>query len=147
LRSRDGETKEITADSYRARLLALSLGIVVANVLLFFKFPIEVSYLLPAAFFFLLIAGATLFRRSLVLSALLLFTIFSGDVVRLDLLQHNGPGYTAGAHVHVSAGAGAIAEDVASRQRFMACRNLRCWSLQSGYPPSTKFAEIPGTAH
>ncbi len=146
-RSRGKMVKEIEPGSYRARLFAASLGILVANVALFFKFPIEVSYLLPAAFFFLLIAGATLFQRSLVLSSLLLFTIFSGDVVRLDLLRHNGPGYTAGAHVHVSADEGAIAEDVASRQRFMDCRNLRCWSLQSGYPPSTKFAVIPGTAH
>jgi len=122
-RKRRPDQTEI-ADKRRA---ALCLGYLLANLLLFLRYPIEYFYLLPALFFFLLLAGATLFAQSRPLALALLIPVLSADFVLPTFVAPNAPGRSTGAHIHFAIEPGLVVADSAERIRYKDCKDWKCF--------------------
>jgi hypothetical protein len=108
-------------------LIAILCGYVVGNLFLFFKFPVEISYLVPDIFCFLLLAGRYLFvsRTSAVL---LLLAILSLNFVQPQFAAPNIPGHATGAHLHFSLQPGQLLSDVTERGFYIGCMDEACWN-------------------
>ena len=124
-RRRRGKTVEL--DASFTRTITLFWGFVIANLLLFFKFPIEISYLIPAIFFFLLIAGSTFFQRSFSWTVALLVSILSLNFLLPSFAQPNIPGRSTTAHLHFAWEPGMLIEDVRSRRQYLGCKDAACY--------------------
>ena len=130
------------ADSPRARLqngqthllAVIALGVLLGNLALFWKFPIEVSYAIPAAFFFLLLAGGTYLasaKRTLIVLSL---AILSLNFVLFSLAEPNIPGMATGARLHFSITEGTLVQDVRDRIAVISCRSNACWMEHGTLP-------------
>jgi hypothetical protein len=109
------------------QLVSLCIGYLLANLLLFLRYPIEYFYLLPALFFFLLLAGATLFAESRRLTLALFVAVLSADLVLPTLVAPNTPGRSTGAHIHFSLQPGLVVSDSAERIKYRDCDNWKCF--------------------
>ncbi|WP_142988223.1 hypothetical protein [Granulicella rosea] len=114
-------------DSEHAKLMAISAGFFLSNVALFLKFPIEVSYLIPGIFFFLLLAGATIFQERRWLGFALFAAIGSLNLVTPVFAQPNIPGLATSARLHIALNAGTLSADVKTRRMFLGCEDAICW--------------------
>jgi hypothetical protein len=119
------------------RIQALCWGFVVGNLVLYLKYPIEVSYLIPGLFFFLLIAGSTILERSRGLVIALLLAIASLNFVLPSFMEPNIPGRATGARAHFSWNEGTLVEDVKIRRLLIGCETNDCWNAHSPWasPP------------
>ena len=106
-----------SATDYRARANPIFAGIVLFNLLLFFRFPIEISYLIPAAFFSLLLLGMTLLAKGRLVTVAFMLAIVSLNLVTPQLGQPNIPGRSTDAKLHFALRPGEMIEDV--HQRFL----------------------------
>jgi hypothetical protein len=106
-----------SATDYRARANPIFAGIVLFNLLLFFRFPIEISYLIPAAFFSLLLLGMTLLAKGRLVTVAFMLAIVSLNLVTPQLAQPNIPGRSTDAKFHFALRPGEMIEDV--HQRFL----------------------------
>jgi len=112
---------------YRAAAVPIFLGMVIANLLLYLKYPIEISYLIPAAFFGLLLLGISLLARSRALAIAFLAATFSLDLVTPQLAAPNIPGKATDATFHPTLQPGAIPEDVRLRIVLRSCDTYICY--------------------
>jgi hypothetical protein len=106
---------------------ALFVAIVAANLGLFLLYPIEISYLLPAAFFALLLLARRLQSRPLtcaLLAATLTFNLISPQLVAPDT-----PGRATAAHFHPAVLPGPLVEDIRLRLALRGCADYRCYYL------------------
>ena len=106
-----------SATDYRARANPIFAGIVLFNLLLFFRFSIEISYLIPAAFFSLLLLGMTLLAKDRLVTVAFMLAIVSLNLVTPQLGQPNIPGRSTDAKLHFALRPGEMIEDV--HQRFL----------------------------
>jgi hypothetical protein len=109
------------------QLTFLCAGYLLANVLLFLRYPIEYFYLIPAIFFFLLLAGATLFAQSLRLTLALFLAVLSVDFVLPRFVAPNAPGHSTGAHLRLGFQPGLVVADSAERIKYIGCNNWKCF--------------------
>jgi len=109
------------------QLIFIAAGYLLANLLLFLRYPIEYFYLLPALFSFLLLAGATLFAQSRRLSLALLLTVLSADFVLPTVVAPNAPGRSTGARLHIGVEPGLVLADSAERIRYIGCADWKCF--------------------
>ena len=112
---------------YRARAMPILLGIIFANALLFLRYPIEISYLIPAAFFLLLLLGTRLERKSAAIAVFL--AILSLNFVTPQFARPNNPGHATGAALHPSVEPGILIEDIRLRLTVRQCEDYRCFFL------------------
>lgn len=112
-------------------LSVLCLGYLVGNLVLFFRYPIEFYYLIPATFFFLLLAGITLFRSSRVLTVALLFSILSFDFVWPIFVRPNVPGHSTGARLHFGVDPGIVILDTRGRLNVRDCHDSACFTQRN----------------
>ena len=110
------------------QLVFLSTGYVVANLLLFLRYPIEYFYLLPAVFFFLLLAGATLFAQSRRLALALFIAVLSTDFVLPTFVAPNAPDHSTGARLHIGVAPGLVLADSAERIKYIGCNDWKCFN-------------------
>lgn len=103
------------------------LGIIVANSILFLRYPIEISYLLPVAFFLLLLVGMKLEKKIVAIATLLL--ILSLNFVTPQFAKPNIPGRATGASFHPSLESGILIEDIRLRLKVRQCEDYRCYFL------------------
>ena len=113
--------------SDRARVAVLCLGYFLGNVFLFLCYPIEYFYLVPAAFFFLLLAGITIFQHSRPLTVALLMSILSFTFVWPIFVRPNIPGRSTGAYFHIGVDPGFVVDDVRMRRKVKHCRDYDCF--------------------
>jgi hypothetical protein len=125
---REDQQKRETSNPSITRTLVLFWGFVLANVILFFKFPVEISYLIPAVFFFLLIAGSTFFRSSVPLTIAMFLSVFSLNFVLPSFAQPNIPGRSTSAHLRFAWEPGMLLEDIHSRRLYIGCRDAACYN-------------------
>lgn len=111
----------------RTRAIPVFLGLIAANALLFLRYPIEISYLLPAALFLLLLVGMKIQSKPIAISALL--AIFSLNFVTPQFAQPNIPGHATGASLHPSLEPGILIEDIRLRLSVRQCTDYRCYFL------------------
>lgn len=117
----------ISQSTYRTKSLPIFVGILLANALLFLRYPIEISYLLPAGFFLLLLLGTKLQSREFAVATFL--AIFSLNLVTPQFAQPNIPGHATGATFHLSLDPGILIEDVRLRRSVQKCEDYRCYFL------------------
>jgi hypothetical protein len=133
LRKRPEPTPSETLDARRLR--AIAWGLLVGNLVLYFKYPIEVSYLIPALFYFLLLAGSTVFREARGWLIVMLACILSLNVVLPSLAQPNTPGKATDAKLHLSFVSGTLIQDVNARLTLIGCSTAKCWESRSANQP------------
>lgn len=109
------------------QLVFLSTGYLLANLLLFLRYPIEYFYLLPALFYFLLLTGTTLFAQSRRLALALFITVLSADLVLPTFVAPNAPGHSTGARLHIGIEPGLVLADSAERIRYIGCSDWKCF--------------------
>jgi len=107
----------------------------ISNVFLFLKFPLEISYLLPGALFFLLFVGITLFNGRRWMTLVLLLAILSADLITLQVLAPNIPNQATGAKLDPALVSGQLIHDVAVRRSLMSCDTFACWNKLWGDKP------------
>jgi predicted CDP-diglyceride synthetase/phosphatidate cytidylyltransferase len=100
---------------------------VIANLLLFLRFPIEVSYLIPAAFFLLLLLGTNLLARSRAVAWAFLVAVFSLNFVTPQLVTPDTPGRATGARLHFALAPGTMIDDVRLRRALRGCGDYNCY--------------------
>jgi hypothetical protein len=113
------------------QLIVLCFGYPVGNLVLFFRYPIEFYYLIPATFFFLLLGGISIFRLSRPLAVALLVSILSFDFVWPIFVRPNIPGKSTGARLHLGLDRGILLMDVRDRIKVRACRDSDCFNERS----------------
>ena len=123
---RRGAASPSQAD-FNRRAVAVFLGIIVANSLLFLRYPIEISYLLPAGFFLLLLVGIRMQRKAVAIATLV--AILSLNFVTPQFAQPNIPGHATGASFHPSLEPGILIEDIRLRMKVRQCEDYRCYFL------------------
>jgi len=123
---RRGQMSSPGSDFHR-RAIAVFLGVIVANSILFLWYPIEISYLLPAAFFLLLLVGMKLEKKIVAIATLLL--ILSLNFVTPQFARPNIPGHATGATFHPSLEPGILVEDIRFRLKVRQCEDYRCYFL------------------
>lgn len=110
----------------------ICFGAFAGGIVLFAKFPMEVSYLLPGMVFLVLIMGLTLFhssRKSIlaVLCGIILFNFFS-----VSFAKPNIPFHATNAKLTFSPESGVLVEDIKIRRKAMKCETNDCWVKEVG---------------
>jgi hypothetical protein len=113
------------------RLAVLCLGYLLGNLVLFMRYPIEFFYLIPATYFFLLLAGITIFAYSRALATALLAAILSFDFVWPIFVRPNVPGRSTGARLHFGFAPGIVIGDTRDRMKVMHCHDSVCFTEDS----------------
>lgn len=113
------------------QLSVLCCGYLVGNLVLFFRYPIEFYYLIPATFFFLLLAGTTLFRNSRALTVALLVSILSFDFVWPIFVRPNIPGRSTGARLSFGVDPGILIMDARARIKVRDCHDSACFTQRN----------------
>jgi len=119
-------TPEAVTD-YHRRAFPIFGGIILVNAILFFDWPIEISYLIPAAYFLLLILSTTLLARTRWLTIAFLTATLSANFVTLQLAVPNAPGRSTSAHFQPALKPGQLVEDIHERDAVRHCETYDCW--------------------
>ena len=123
---RRGQMSSPGSDFHR-RAIAVFVGIIVANSILFLWYPIEISYLIPTAFFLLLLVGMKLEKKIVAIATLLL--ILSLNFVTPQFARPNILGHATDASFHPSLQPGVLIEDIRLRLKVRQCEDYRCYFL------------------
>ena len=107
---------------------AIFLGAFGGNIVIFAKFPLEVSYLLPGMVFFLLVAGISFLSSSRMgivasLCGIVVFNFFS-----VSLAKPNIPLHATDAKLTLSPRSGVLVEDIRIRLKAKRCDSVPCWA-------------------
>lgn len=109
-------------------------GAWVGNIVLFAKFPLEVSYLLPGAVFFVLLAGMSFLHTRNQMLAVLCATV-SFNFVMISFAKPNIPLHATNARLSFNVEEGVLLEDIAIRIRAKKCSTGRCWEKYAAAQP------------
>lgn len=115
---------------------AIFLGAFLGDILLFAKFPVEVSYLLSGLFFFMLMGGRSFLNSSragaiVVLCGIVIFNFFS-----ISFAKPNIPMHATNARLSISLQRGILLEDIQLRMKVKSCETNACWSKKAGTQPA-----------
>jgi hypothetical protein len=130
----------LEAVAFRHQATPIFLAIILANFLLFLRYPIEISYLIPAAFFVLLLLGTKLQSKPLAIAFLL--ATLSLNLITPQLAQPNIPGRATSAALHPSLQPGVLIEDIRLRLALRNCEDYRCYYLHF-HPGSHELDRVP----
>jgi hypothetical protein len=141
-RLRWGPTESTPPSPYRQRATPIFLGMLLTNLLLFLIYPIEISYLIPAAFFALLLLGATLLARSRTVAATFFLAVFSLNILTPQLAA---PDPSISARIRPSLQPGLLVEDVRHREALRLCTDYACFYAVAhpNGPPLRYFGPKP----
>lgn len=120
---------------YRRRAWPIFAGAVLLNLALFFEWSIEISYLIPAAFFGLLLLGITLLARRRWATVAVTVAIVSANFLTLQIVVPNVPGRSTGANFVPALKRGEMLEDIDERSAVRSCADKLCWGKNNIEPP------------
>ena len=122
---------------YRQRATPIFLGITLANLLLFLIYPIEISYLVPAAFFALLLLGNTIFAASRTLTIAFLTAVISLNLITPQILTP--------ASLRPALQPGILIQDIRQRRVLRSCADYACFYAHThpNGPPLQYFGPKP----
>lgn len=126
-----GRLKLIIKD--KREFVLAAMGVVTGTTLLYLKYPIEHSYLLPGLPFLLLLVGIVLNKSPKWQPYLLLISTLSFWVVSFPIAIPNIPGKASDASIGFHIEQGPLAVDIRKRILLMGCHTLQCYGerLQS----------------
>ena len=111
----------------KSRLGIAAAGASIGNFILFAKYPIEISYLLPFLFFSLLLLGIYLGSESRNYLIAILVTTVSYSFINLSIAKPNIPGSASDASFGFFMEHGVLMQDISARLKIIDCSNMRCW--------------------
>lgn len=123
-------------DPRAPKALSIFLGAFLGNLVLFGKFPVEVSYLLPGVVFFLLLAGISFLDHSRAGSIAVLCGVLSFNVFSISLAKPNIPLRATNAQVSISPEPGLLLEDIRIRLQAKPCDSVACWAESVNQQPA-----------
>ncbi len=112
------------------RLAGLCLLALLGLQALFFRYPIEVEYLLPTLPFWLILVGLGLPRRRE--AVILILVILSYNLVNLNLAQPDAPGQASRATLGVWLEPGYLVRESSARLALLGCDSHACYDQRSG---------------
>ncbi len=121
-------------DSTTRPYFIVILGILAGNALLFWRYPIEVSYIIPVSLFLFLLLGTSIFANAPRTLAILAISIFSLNVILFEFAAPNIPGMATGARFHFAVTVGTMVQDVRDRLPVRNCTTNDCWILRGSLP-------------
>lgn len=121
---------------YRERAMPLIAGGIVGAVILFFKYPIETSYLIPGETFLLILLSVSLLAWRRWFTIAVLAAVLGANLVTIQLAQPNIPGQATAATLHFALRNGQMVDCVKERIRLLHCRTEGCWSDPDSAQPS-----------
>ena len=121
------------------RLVWLCLLALLGLQALFFRYPIEVEYLLPTLPFWLILAGLALpERRQVILLAVL---IFSYNFVNLNLAKPDAPGQASRATLGIWLEPGYLLQESTTRLILLGCDSRSCYNERIERRPEREFED------
>ena len=133
--------KNLTGTAWR-RVAACCAAVVGAYLLLFFQFPVELQYLLPALPAVLILLGIGLTDRPMVLSAFGV-VLASYALVNVNIARPDRPDNATGAAVGLWVEPGLVLKHAQRRAALRHCRTTAEWMATTGYVPPTQPAGRP----
>ena len=121
------------ADPATSRRVAICGGFCGGGLILFARYPIDIGYLIPAVFFFLLTVGASWFRHSPQLVPALFLAILSLNFIRPEVARPNAANRATSAHLRPGLAPGEMLLDLHSRRAVIGCHDRSCWYAQSDW--------------
>ncbi len=115
---------------------SMFLGAFLADLILFGKFPIEVSYLLPGLVFFLLLAGASFLKVSRAGIIAVLCGIISFNFLSIFFAKPNVPMHATNAKLSIGLRQGVLLEDIGIRLKAKPCQSVSCWQKKVNELPA-----------
>jgi hypothetical protein len=116
----------------RRDLVVAAIGATIGTVLLFVKYPIEHSYLLPALPFLLILLGLVIDRAPSWQPWLFVAALVSFWFVSFPLATPDERRYATDATIGLKVERGALLMDVRERLTLMGCRTLACYDERKG---------------
>ncbi len=113
--------------SYTARLVPLLWGGLAGTFILFFIFPIEVSYFIPGEICAVMLMGITVLMWRRWANVALFVAILFANFVTVQLVVPNIPGQSTSASFHPALHAGEFIDATRERNRFRMCRTNNCF--------------------
>ncbi len=107
--------------------IIMSFGACLGTLFLYARYPIEISYLLPFLFFFLLILGFYLGEKGRIPLAFLLTTTILYSIVSLPFAQPNVPNKASDARFGLSVERGVLLKDISARLKLIRCGSAECY--------------------
>lgn len=112
------------------RMVGLCLLVLLGLQVLFFRYPIEVEYLLPTLPFWLILFGLSLPKRRAVI--LLIIVIFSYNLVNLNLAKPDAPGQASQAALGIWLEPGYLVQESSIRLALRDCDSHACYDERIG---------------
>jgi hypothetical protein len=119
---------------YRKSAIPVLWGAVFSSGIVFLIWPLEISYLIPGAFFLLLILGTDLLARRPWMTFVLFASIASADMVTFQIATPNITNQATGARVDMLITSGQLIKDVEIRRSLLSCNSMDCWLRIRGNP-------------
>jgi hypothetical protein len=106
----------------------ISIGAIFGNLILFAKYPIEISYLIPSLFFVLIVIGNFLNSKgNIKLLYCLLITILSYSFINLSAARPNVHNLGSDAVIGLEYEWGPLVKDIAIRLKLKKCSSMQCF--------------------
>lgn len=112
---------------YRQRVMPLIGGGVVAALVLFFEYPIEISYLIPGETFLLMLLSVSLLAWQRWFAIAILVAVLGANLMTIQFAEPNIPGKATAATLHFALREGQMVECVRERIRLLPCKTAECW--------------------
>jgi hypothetical protein len=118
---------------YNGRFGGAAFGASAGTLFLFARYPLEIAYLLPFLFFFLLLLGSYLGGNSQKYLIAILLTTISYSFINLSIAKPNVPGLASNASFGFFIEHGVLVKDVFNRLKLIDCANMRCYESFNEY--------------
>ena len=105
----------------------MASGACIGTIFLYALYPIEILYLLPFLFFFLLTLGHYLGENARIPLVLLLTTQIFYSFVSIPIAQPNVPHEASDARFELSVENGALLKDITARLKLIKCESTHCY--------------------
>ncbi len=120
-------------------LMGLAASVVFGYEILFFRFPIEVEYLLPVLPFIILLVGINAPSRTWL--RLLLVLVLSYNLVTVNLARPNNAGQASSAVLGVWIEPGYLLQEIRSRLVLLGCADHACYDERIAQRPAEGFPD------
>jgi hypothetical protein len=120
-----------------------ALGASVGTLILFARYPIEIAYLLPFLFFFLLLLGTYLRGNNRKYLIAILLTTISYSFINLSIAKPNVPNKATDASFGLFVEPGVLIKDVFDRLKLIDCANIKCFHELEVILPQNRQQMLP----
>ena len=113
------------------KFIMAGVGASFGTLVLFARYPIEISYLLPFLFFSLLLLGVYLGNNGRKYLIAILVTTISYSFVNISIAKPNVPNQATDASFGLFINPGILVKDISFRLRLIDCKSFKCYSVNN----------------